>query len=227
MGGSIRVDTTRLAAQFRRYREFSKRGLAEDVNTKSYHILQAASKFNKRGDKAAIEETFSPQATATATKVRITKSGVKRGREIVETRFPPNAYAITQAKRRKLGKAPLRGEELRAAVTKEFASRKKGIGFMASGWLAAIAKVARAIGKTVGKNAARREAQAIGDSQPARPGLNPTARWWNDAFSKTTTTDPPTTIAAEALQRAIEQEIRSMGDYIARKEQSRVDHAAR
>ena len=212
--------------QFARMRQFSKRGLAEDVNQKAYSILIAASKLNKKADKAEIDEFFQKSSNVVGQKVRFLKSGgVKVGNEIRQTSFPPEVFAVVNWKRRKEGKPALRGAELLKAAEKEHSRRKSSVGFMRSGWLAAVANVARKIGKTVTKNTARRAAQNLGESTPAREGVNPTAKFWNDAFSKITSSNPPNEWAAKALQSAIVQETARMGEYVARKMEERARKA--
>lgn len=207
MAATIRIDTTRLAAQFRRYRDFSKRGLAEDVNQKSYSILIAAPKFTRRASPAEISVTLGTKGNPSS-----------------------NAFAIVQWKRKKKGDARLKGDELLAAVKKEIVRRKASVAFLGSGWLAALAKIARAIRKPVGENAQRAERKlngeksAIGSAKPATPGVNPTATFFNAAFSEISTTDAGP-MAAEGLQRAINQEIGRMAEYISRKEQQRINDA--
>lgn len=225
MAGAIRFQD--FSRQFKEYRAVSSRGLKEDVNQKAFSIVLAASKLNKKADRARIMADLRADEVAVAQKVRFTKDGrVLRGREIFQRKYPASLYGIVNWKRNRLGKSSIAGAELEAEVAKEWARRRSSPGFMRSGWLAALARLAAAIGKPVSKNTQRRAGKSLGDSAPALGGISPTARFWNDAFSEITSSAKPNEHAIEALQAAVNQETRRMAEYVARKNQERADRFA-
>ncbi len=68
-----------LQAAFREYAKFTKRGIAEDINQKSYNISISAYSLTRIADKNQIKDLFAPTGTKVVghkvrhVKVRITK----------------------------------------------------------------------------------------------------------------------------------------------------------
>ena len=60
MKPSITIDTKALDAAFREYAAVSRRGIAENINQKSYSIVNAAYGLTYAADKNEIKELFQP-----------------------------------------------------------------------------------------------------------------------------------------------------------------------
>jgi hypothetical protein len=196
---SIKIDTRDFQKWFLKNREYSKRGLADDLNQSAYSILINAPRLTPRAKASSITAVMGTKSNPTA-----------------------SAYAIVQSRRNAQGKDRLKGEALKQDVAKEISRRKSSIAFLGSGWLAALAKYARAIRKPVGANAERAEKKRksdqseIGGGTPAIATIRPIASFWNDAFSLITTNNPSPAVL-EALKGAMAKEVDRMRLRIAKK----------
>jgi len=168
----IRVDTQRLSNLFGQYLAVSKRSASEAINQKSYDITTIAVRTTKRAGKAAIRRYLKGPSNT----------------------YPPAPAGaiILNWKLGKRGQPGLYGDEMKAGLEKFIQRQADSINFLRAGWLAAVAIFARKIGRPVGANASKllaRFGYNHGDATVARPGLNPTARFANMAFSRHTSTD--------------------------------------
>lgn len=228
MKPSIKINEAELQKTFRRYREVSKRGLAEDINQKSYSILIKAAAQNKTADRAKIQDELGQQATAIrGQRIKIRKDGtIQRGKLITERIYGERLYAIVRAKFAKQGRTISAGE-LESTAKRELSRRMSAINFMKSGWFAALAPIAKAIGKSL---KAKRSQKAFGGATAAKPdSFKPASLFFNTSFNKpeNTTDKQPTRWALQALAKAFSQEAADMRQYIAKKMQARLKRAGR
>jgi len=172
----------------------------------------------KRAARAAgIKTKRAPRAAPDPSSIKY-KYTVKQGAAIREKVFQsgnkgaPYLALIINKRLGKEGKPGLHGPPMKEAIEKEWERRSKSIGFIRSGWLVAIRIFARAIGRKASHNAmkAAQRYGMIGGGSLAKLGLNPTATFWNAAFSKYTTTGYGVKFAEQGLQAAINQEVGRM-----------------
>lgn len=152
---------------------------------------------------------------------------IRRGAVIFEKIYSPEAYAITTAKLKVLGKEIPKGPALNEAVKKESEHRINAVGFLKAGWLAAIYVFGTKIGKPVKKSTLKFYKRfGYGGARAATAAISPKAEFWNMAASRHTSTEEGVKIASDGLQLAIDQQIGRMQQYIARQEQKRIDRMA-
>ena len=202
---SIKINTQEFQRVFKEYRKVSRRGLAEDLNQKAYSINIAAVAITKRGSKSAIRKYLKSESRD----------------------YPPAPIAaILVNKRRGIGHG-LYGQRMKEEVNEFIRKQADSVNFLRAGWLSAVMVFAKAIGKAPGANAVRFLARfgygKYGGGEIARPGFNPTATFYNMAFSRDTSTNNGIRFAQQGLQRAVDQEAKRMAPYIARKMQERAN----
>ena len=221
MKPTLKIESAKMRAALRDYSKHSKRDLAELINQKAYSILIKAAAQNRVADRGKIIAELGQQATAIrAQKVKFTKrSGVKRGKLITERIYPQALYAIVRWKAGKAGRI-IPASQMEAEAKRELGRRLSAVNFMKAGWFAALAPVARAIGKALRAGNMRRAKRAFGGATPATfKGNSTAATFFNTSFNKReNTTDPnPTRWAEDALALAMSQETSNMRQRIAAK----------
>lgn len=204
MNTKIEIDTASLERAFIKYREISRRGLAEDINQKAYSICNSAVAITKRANKANIRKELKASSRD----------------------FPnaPLGAILVNAKQGRFGRRGFYGATMKAKFDELVENRAGAINFLRAGWLSAVAVLASSIGKSPGKNAVQflsRFGKGGGGGTAAKPGINPTAYFWNQSFSRHTSTNNGIKYAEEGLQKAVNQEVRRMGEYVARKQEQR------
>lgn len=221
MKPTLKIEMPRMRAALRDYSKHSKRDIAELINQKAYSVLLKSAAQNRVADRGKIITELGQQATAIrAQKVSFKKrGGVRRGKLVTERIYPEALYAIVRWKARKEGKVISAGQ-MEAEAKRELGRRLSAVNFMKSGWFAALAPIARAIGKALRAGNLRRAKKAFGGATAAVFKGNATAAtFFNTSFNKReNTTDPnPTRWAEDALALALQQETSNMRQRIADK----------
>jgi hypothetical protein len=204
----IALDYEGLNRTFREYAAISKRGIAENINQKAYSICLSAYGMTKRAKPSDIRSYLSGPSNASAS--------------------APVAAMIINKLRGQQGLPGLRGDEMKVEVNR-FIKKKSAHGnYLRVGWFLAIQAYAGKIGKQTGAGLNKFANRVNGGGQhmqggasPANPSNNPITRFWNTAFSKTTTTRQGVKIAEDGLAAAIQKQMRDMRVYIARKQNER------
>ncbi len=209
MTQGLHIDASEFQRAFKEYLKVTSKTLPEAINQKAYSINIAAASLTPK--------VKAPDLEAHLRAFSDSKSG----------RPGPRAALIINAKRGK-GQG-LYGDAMKEELEKFIRKRRGHVAFLASGWLPAIAIMAAAIGKAVGKSAARRleKATNIGGGIAAKIGFKPTAEFWNEAGAVTShNIEGAASMAGEGLQAALTQEASRIDDHIAKKLQSDSDKFA-
>jgi len=198
----------------------TRRGLAEVVNQKAYSVALAASKITK---KAEVTDVVSAIGVV-AREVALTKPGAKRrtrgGRAIyamASHHSAPLAAVILNARRGRRGRPGLYGADMRRAIHRMVGARKAATGFVRAGWLVAVARLARAIGRVPRRDALRWMSRTrAGGANPARTaGFRVQALLWHQLVARRrTVSDVPGRLATEGLRIAMAQEVVRMHERI-------------
>jgi hypothetical protein len=197
MAVSIRIDTRDFNATVQKLLEHSRSELPKILNKAGFSIAQTAVAVTKRAEKSVIRKYLNQQV--------VTNNG----------RTAPLAALIVN-KRRGVGRG-LYGEQMREAMNLFIQNQADSVNFLRAGWLSAMAKFARALGKPVGANAQRflaRFGYKWGEGRAAQKGIAPVAYMANMAFSRHTSTDNGIKFAQSGLQRAVNQQTDRMRKWI-------------
>lgn len=193
MAGSLtRLNTRDFDRTLKQYMQVSKRDLATVINTKGFFIAR----------RAVIE---TPKADR---------------RSITQLRSELFISKLINKRRGARGEKGLYGQEMKLAVRAVISARLKSIAFLKSGWLQAIKKLApfaERRGAPRADRSAKQIGQAKGNAIPARPGWKPVATIINAALSSHDRKDALQKYGRPALQAAIDFEVQSMKEYMARK----------
>ena len=197
---SIKVNMREFQRWFKRNREYSRRGLAEDVNQSAYSVAIGAVAMTKRGSKGRIRSYL-------------------MGPSNVNPKAPIAAILIN-SKRSAKGSRGLYGAAMREAVIEFVRKQQDSINFLRAGWLPAVQIFGNAIGKSIGANAVQflsRFGYGGGGAEKAKRGINPIARLWNSSFSRHTSTDNGIQFAEAGLRKAIDRETNRMRSRVTKK----------
>lgn len=212
-------------------RNFSKWRKSADRQRKSFvksfsRTKKAAVKATK---KAARKYGPRPKRPAKYGYKTVFRKGAAITRDVYvghEESGAPRLALIINARRGAMGLPGLYGGAMRDAIDREYKFRIGAVNFLRAGWLSTVAILAKACGEKPGANAIQFLSRfgaggPWGGATAAQSGWNPTAEFYNMAFSRHTSTDRGKPLAEEGLTKAIAQETKSMGDYIAKKMEER------
>jgi hypothetical protein len=220
----VSVDTRSFDSAFRRYMLVSKKSMAEICNRKAAMIASGAIRNTRRASRGAIESELGKWVSVP----EVTKKGTIRNKRTLQLNTrkghsAPLAEVIVNKQRARAGEQGLAGDELAAAVRKMIARRFSSIGFLASSWLPCIRDLIPVLQERGGlhiDNTAKWFGKPKGRAVPARPGFNPLASI-ESFIDKSERTNR---FLTEGLQKAIDDETRSMEQYIERKLQQDTAH---
>lgn len=226
MNGGFAWNQSEFSAQMRKYSEVSKKTHVEICNAKGLDLAFKALQETEAAVAAEIEYTMGQIGN----ELRLTKKGkirkgkaAKGARLLLEDSF---ASRIVNSQRKQRGEKPLHGQELVDASRKLIAFRVKGVGFLKSGWIGAIRKLAavnkdKAIGRTA-RQSAKVFGRPKGTATAAQYTLTPFAEIVNSA-----TNDSPGAAAkiTEGLIKASALVIADMKSYCERKLQEATNKA--
>lgn len=224
-------DQTQFNEVLKEYLGWTKRTLAEVLNTKAYYIARKAIWYTAKASKESIGDSLGRFVSTS----RTTKSGkttTSRRLELAEAREAdaPLAALIVNARRGAEGRPGLYGQAMAAAVRQLIAARVRSIAFIKSGWLPAIrilqtfAKDKSGAGPT--DSAARIYGQEKGAAYPAVEGHEMISRIVNSAAGKAGTSAAALDkYGGKGLDMAFYDETASMKEYIERKMAEDADRA--
>jgi hypothetical protein len=213
----VTVDSRSFDRAFRDYLKVSQKSLAEICNNKAARVAAAAIRETKRANRGKIESDLGRYVTVQETSKR--GKVVNRRRLVLNTRTghtAPLAELIINKRRGRAGQPGLEGAAMAQAVRKMLASRFRSIGFLASGWLAAIKAILPSLVDRSGiriDRSVKWRGKPKGDAKPARAGWNPLATVEN----KVDKGERASRIISEGVQRALDSEAKDMQTYVDRK----------
>ncbi len=209
----LRIDGSEFQRALVEYLKLTKKTEAEALNQKAYSVNIVAAGATAKQTAAGISAIMAEDVQG--------KAG----------RSGPRSALIVNATRGSQGLPGLYGQRMKEEADKLTRSRRGHVAFLASGWLPAVAIYAAAIGKAVGKAAARRlekfSGGKIGGAVPAKEGFTPKAEFWNEAGALETHNAAGAQSMAEAgLQEGLNKATADMNTYLARKMQEASDKFA-
>jgi predicted component of type VI protein secretion system len=229
MNVTLKVDTREFEATRKEYMRYTKRDLATILNTKAFFIARRAVIETPRVSLNRLGYEFGA--------ANIPRFSQKKQRFVRTRKYEFNAKAfgsevprlavIINARRAKAGKKGLEGAEMAKALQKVFNARRKSTGFMASGWLGAVAALdvitSDRRGVAPRDSSVKRVGRMKGGATAAKAsGWTQTATIWNTASTTRDRKAALNTYGIPALQRAIDFEVASMKEYMERKLRERL-----
>lgn len=213
------------------YKEYTKRTWQVIINTKAWYIARKANWFTAKVDPTRIKTGLGQIVVIN----RLSKNGKKivRQKTIGSLRKSakaglesvPLAVAIIQVRERDAGRrSPFFNRALGAGrakmtrmITAMIGARMRSIAFLKAGWIPAIRKLAphaehRGVPPTDPQ--ARQRGRDKGDAKPAANDWRPRAMIVNLATTRRDTKQALIKFGSRGLQRAFDDETRSMREYI-------------
>lgn len=209
MGATLKINTRDFRATLTEYRKVSRRDLATILNTKAFYIARGAVRNTVKADRNKIRADLNSPAYQVDLK----------GKNPTATDFPPLAAAIINSRRGKAGLKGLYGADMRAAIRSLINARQRSRAFVASGFIAAIKKFFPLAERK--SQAPRNDSTVKQYGQAKGSAVVATDASWKMLASITNTASGPreTRDALEryggpALQQAVNDEVRSMKQYM-------------
>lgn len=229
MKADLKINQSEFRSALREYVKHTKRDLPTILNTKGFYIARGAARSTHKASEAAIKTYF---GAAMVLKLVRGKGGMrfsrnKRGESTLGAMSKHNApllAVIINSKRGKSGRKGLQGADMVEAVKRTYKAILASIGFIKSGWIPAIKGFEPFAEKKSSAPPMDKGAKVIGQNKggviPARESWTPKAIFWNSASAKRDHKGALDRYATEGLQKAINDEVRSMREYIERKLQA-------
>lgn len=210
----ITIDMGPANRALKEYAKVSSRELPELINQSSYNITTTAVAITKKADKSEIKRYLMSQSDISDAPIAaiIVNSAVGLQHRVIRGYRP--------------GGIGLYGADMKNAVADYVRQQMDAVNFLRAGWLSAVAILARAIRKAPGANAVKflaRFGTHWGGATPARRGNRMFASFYNEAFSRWTSTENGYKYAKEGLERATSQEASRIAGRIATHLQRRAD----
>lgn len=221
----------------RSYLKQTRRDLADVLNKKSYFIVRRAIWYTHKADRAKMirelgaHEVSELQKTATGELSRYKRgknAGQLRRRRTFEfgeqgSLLNSRVGKILIAKLRKTNQPIPATKVLQRMAERFFQARLRSIAFLKSGWITARDGFKRAIrgggfGLPPNDRDAKQYGRAKGDYRRASPGFRPVAMMINRAIAKGDKKNALHRFGQPALQRAFNEEIASMKDFVLNRE---------
>ena len=198
---TMKVDTKQFDRVLDEYMRYTSRSITEAVNSHAYYAARNAT-----------QTTYAAEA-----------SKIKEDLQAASSRYPsvPLAAILVNRDRKKKGKRGLRGEAMRTAVEKFIKVRQSHRNFLRSGWIPAIKQLASLVPKKRGARippGTEKKGRDFGGATPAKVGEHPIAVIWNSAVGKNANAKAIRYIE-EGIERALDQEVESMKQYILKKQE--------
>jgi hypothetical protein len=217
----FKLEMSEFNRTLKKYRELSSRDPETIANTKAFYIARRATVVTPKANKSKIKRDLLSEITTEikllGQRIRITKSGIKRGKFITEKITAPLVALIINARRGKKGLRGLEGNAMAEASNLLIAIRLKSVAFIKSGWLPAIKALEPLAAKGRAPNQDR-TAETVGaqkgGAMPARGFWKAVATIWNSAEATRDNKRALVTYGGPALQQAVDFEESSMRQYI-------------
>jgi hypothetical protein len=205
-----------------KYKEASKKTLARVINTKAYYVARKAVWFTPKADTKRIAAQLGQVIAVKES--RMTKKGklrmtTRKTLTLVKgtQHNAPLAALIINARGGSNNQKGLYGSRMSRAIQKLLAARKRSVAFIKSGWLPAIKKLAPLSdrrGAPATDSAAAQVGREKGTATPAKDGFNPSAEIVNLATTRRDKKSALVRYGAPGLQKAFDDEVKSMNQYI-------------
>lgn len=220
-----RWDQSTFNESLKRYMAFTSKTIAEVANAKAYFIARKAIWFTPKADATRIKtglgqfvsvNRINAKGKTIKTRQMVLVRSRREGTENV-----PLAALIINARRRDAGQPGLQGRKMAQAISKMLGGRLRSVAFLKSGWLPAVKKLASFVQSKAGAApmdiSAKQFGRAKGDAQPARPGSVVKAVIANLATTRRDQKQALIKYGTRGLQRAFDDEAKSMNEYVERK----------
>jgi hypothetical protein len=241
---TFKLDLREFNAAYRKKLEYTKRGVAEEVNKTLYYVARSAARLTPRGNAAEIKAELGVVGKREiGQKVRLLKrGGVRPGKMITQNILAGEESGAESVATRLVRWRIWRGLPLPRRVVKLIsgggqptadegkligpallASRLAAVGDVASGWIPAIKTLFRVMMDKAGAAPGVRAAKVFGRDQgramPARAGFTPRGRIENAVENRLAST--PEFLpkhGGPALQAAFNQEAVKIMEYVKKRE---------
>ena len=224
------IDTAEFNASLARYVQVAKKDMATILNTKAWYVARKACWWTQRADKKKIKDFAEGMVWASKAKYYNSETGrLKTLKYNVYAKTADNRPVVAlliNKNRGSRGEKGFRGQDMTGAMENFMKFRMGSIGFIASGWIAAI----RVLDPKAEEKAAAAAVAGVkvygvpkgGATFATEDNLNLSIFNHAKALSDKTG-EVWTRVANEGLQVAIRDETASMDEYAAKKMQARAD----
>jgi hypothetical protein len=226
----FKIDTKEFNEALRQYVELSKKDAATVLNTKAFYVARRACWGTMRADKAKIAAFV--DGLVQVHKERVYNEKTKRMKMRTSRTYAMSAggapiISLVINKRRGMrGEKGLRGDDMTRAMQRQRGYRMSSIGFVASGWIAAIRVLdpkAEEKAKAMSVKGAKIYGVPKGGATFATPG-NLSLMIYNTAKAKSDKTGSGwLKVATDGLSNAIRDEADDTERYMARKLHERAE----
>ena len=223
MANLVKFDTSEMNRALRDYMKVSSKSLAEVCNQKAFFMARGAARLSHRANAEKIETELGKTSTIVKQLTRGKNIGKFR-----KTGFTVKNSSVAEGILRsrihaKGGVQPTKADFL-ATVKKFIVARAKSAAFLAAGWIPAIKYFESRVKSKAGappmdRSVKLKASKPLGGAVEAQPGWNPRAILWNSAIAKRSKTGGQalSKTAGDALQAAMQAEVKSMRKHIADK----------
>lgn len=228
MTTTFKVDLTEFHRTRLQYMNYTKRDLADVLNTKAFFIARGAARLTPRVSAAKIAGEFGEAWEMRKSKRPRPGKQFVKGKLMLQAKIGEmvRLAVIINARRAKKGMAGLEGSAMEKAVRKVYAARQKSRAFLASGWLGAIAVLDAIVSNRKGApprdSSIKRIGRMKGGATIARPFWFTKAKIWNSASTTRDRKQALVKYGQPALQQAVDNEVSSMKQYIEEKLKDRL-----
>lgn len=226
MNGGITLDLSEFRSTLREYSEYTKRDLATILNTKGFYISRGAVRDTHRVEASTIETELRNLLRPEGAEIwsKSTARTVTRFDSVGRSRQVPLVSLLVNAQRGRKGQPGLKGADMQQASDSFIGRRVRSRAFIASGFIPSI-KAFEPLAEKKGQAPPRdsevkeRGLRKLGYGIPATPGWTPFAVIANAAFSYDDNGKALEVYGTRGLQLAVNDEVKSMREYIERKMQ--------
>lgn len=226
---SSSTDTSRFEKSLAWYVPLQKkRTFPEIVNSKLYFIGRKSIWFTKKADPTRIKTALGQFVSTNF----INKKGKQASKRTLiavrgQSANAPLLALIINKERGRLGKPGLRGKAMERAARKKLAARLRSVAFIKSGWIPARDKLDKLTkdrgGLPPNDSGTKVIGQMKGYAVPAVESFSPFGEIANNVSTKRDTKNSLRKYGEPGLQRAFDDEARSMDEYVERKMKASTD----
>lgn len=224
--GTVTLDMREFNSALKDYMKVSKKALWKVVNNKAFFICRGAARLTYRASAAKIETELGKdkETFRQITKGRNAGKFKRVGYSIKNSSVANN---ILRERLYRKGEPQPTKKQMMPQIRRFIRARASASAFIASGWIQAIRFFGAIVDDTRGappqdQSVKLRTKRVVGGANAAVEGWSPRARFWNSAVTKRGSNGQNALIkfAGNGLRQAMDNEIRSMRQYIAKKLQA-------